>query len=155
MMVANRQSTRRAFLGLGAAGIAGLAALPRSADARDWTAAEKANVQVVNAFCAAWASSDAEKIAAFMAEDCTTRLSETQPPSKGRAAFRDTLKGLFQRVQKVEIEVTETFAIGPTVLNDRIDYITREGKRSPVRVVGFFLVTDGKIAEWTDYLVRT
>lgn len=153
MMEMNRQSTRRAFLALGAAGAA-LAALPRSSEARDATAGEKANVQVVNAFCAAWASSDPEQITSFMSEDCTTRLSETQPPAKGRATLRETLKGLFQRVQKVEIEVTETFAIGPTVLNDRIDYITRDGKRSPIRVVGFFLVKDGKIAEWTDYVVR-
>ncbi|HEY7169552.1 MAG TPA: nuclear transport factor 2 family protein [Vicinamibacterales bacterium] len=140
-------------MALGAAGAAA-AVLPRTAEARDWTAGEKANVQVVNAFCAAWASSDPETITSFMAEDCTTRLSETQPPAKGRTALRDTIKGLFQRVQKVEIEVTETFAIGPTVLNDRIDYITREGQRAPIRVVGFFLVKDGKIAEWTDYLVR-
>jgi limonene-1,2-epoxide hydrolase len=152
-MSTSTQSTRRHFLALGAAGAA-LAVLPRTAEARDWTAGEKANVQVVNAFCAAWASSDPEKISSFMAEDCTTRLSETQPPSKGRAALRDTIANLFQRVQKVEIEVTETFAIGPTVLNDRIDYITREGKRSPIRVVGFFLVKDGKIAEWTDYVPR-
>jgi len=153
MSTSMTQSTRRHFLAIGA-GVAGLAVLPRSAEARDWTPTEKSNVQVVNAFCAAWASSDPEKIVSFMAEDCTTRLSETQPPSKGRAALRDTIKGLFQRVEKVEIEVTETFAIGPTVLNDRIDYITREGKRSPIRVAGFFLVKDGKIAEWTDYVVR-
>jgi limonene-1,2-epoxide hydrolase len=153
MSTSSTPSTRRAFLALGAAGAA-VAVLPREVEARDWTAGEKTNVQVVNAFCAAWASSDPEKIASFMAEDCTTRLSETQPPSKGRAALRDTIKGLFQRVQKVEIEVTETFAIGPTVLNDRIDYITREGQRSPIRVVGFFLVKDGKIAEWTDYVPR-
>jgi limonene-1,2-epoxide hydrolase len=152
-MSTSTQSTRRAFLAIGATGAAALVALPRAAEARDWTGGEKMNVQVVNAFCAAWATSDAEKLASFMAEDCTTRLSETQPPSKGRAAFRDTLKNLFQRVQKVEIEVTESFAIGPTVLNDRIDYITREGNRSPIRVVGFFLVKDGKIAEWTDYVV--
>jgi limonene-1,2-epoxide hydrolase len=154
-MSTSTQSTRRQFLALGAAGAAGLAVLPRAAEARDWTAGEKANVQVVNAFCAAWASSNPDQIVSFMAEDCTTRLSETQPPSKGRAALRDTIKGLFQRVQKVEIDVTESFAIGPTVLNDRIDYITREGQRAPIRVVGFFLVRDGSIAEWTDYVVRS
>jgi len=152
-MSISTQPTRRTFLALGTAGTAALV-LPRTADARDFTAAEKANVQVVNGFCAAWASSDPDKVAAFMAEDCSARLSETQPPTKGRAAFRDTLKNLFQRVQKVEIEVKETFAIGPTVLNDRIDYITREGNRSPIRVVGFFVVKDGTIAEWTDYVVR-
>jgi limonene-1,2-epoxide hydrolase len=41
------------------------------------------------------------------------------------------------------------------VLNDRIDYITRAGNRAPIRVVGFFFLKDGKIAEWTDYVVRT
>lgn len=148
------QATRRTFLALGAVGAAGLVGIPRSAEARDWTAAEKSNVQVVNAFCATWATSDPDKLASYMAEDCSTRLSETQPPAKGRPAFREAVKSLLQRIQKVEIEVTETFAVGSTVLNDRIDYITRDGNRTPVRVAGFFFLKDGKIVEWTDYVVR-
>jgi ketosteroid isomerase-like protein len=110
---------------------------------------------VVNAFCASWASGDVEKLTSFMSEDCSVRLSDTQPPAKGRPAVRDVLNNLFTRIQKVEIEVTDTFAIGPTVLNDRQDYLTRDGKRTPVRVVGFFLLKDGKITEWTDYVVRS
>ncbi len=150
-----RSTTRRTFLAVGTAGAVGLVSAARRADAKDLTAAEKANVQVVNAFCAAWASSDVDKITSFMTEDCSIRLSEAQPPAKGRAAFKDALKNLYQRIQKVEIEVTESFAIGPTVLNDRQDYITRDGKRAPVRVAGFFFLKDGKIAEWTDYLIRS
>jgi limonene-1,2-epoxide hydrolase len=65
------------------------------------------------------------------------------------------LKGLFQRLEKVEIEVVESFVIGPTVLNDRIDYITRGGMRTSVPVAGFFVVKNGKISEWTDYVLRS
>lgn len=147
-------STRRTFLSAGALGTAALLATPSRSDARDRTAAEKANVKVVDDFCAAWVSHDPEKIASFMADDCSTRLSETQPPAKGRAALIEQLKGLFQRLEKVEIEVVESFVIGPTVLNDRIDYITRGGMRTSVPVAGFFLVKNGKIAEWTDYALR-
>jgi uncharacterized protein (TIGR02246 family) len=116
---------------------------------------EKANVKLVNEFCAAWASHDAEKLATFMSDDCAVRLSETQPPSKGRQAFVEAVKALFQRVDRVDIEVRETFAVGPLVTNDRIDYITRQGTRNPVGVAGVFFVKGGKIAEWTDYVIRT
>src|SRR5437867_13230847 len=109
-------STRRAFLTAGGVGAAALM-LPRASQARDWDDAEKANVKLVNEFCAAWASRDADKLASFMSDDCAVRLSETQPPSKGRAAFVEAVKALFQRVDKVEIEVRETFAVGPLVMN--------------------------------------
>jgi limonene-1,2-epoxide hydrolase len=147
-------STRRTFISGGALGAAALLVTASRSDARDRTAAEKANVKIVDDFCASWVSHDPEKIASFMADDCTTRLSETQPPAKGRAALIEQLKGLFQRLEKVEIEVVESFVIGPTVLNDRIDYITRGGMRTSVPVAGFFLVKNGKIAEWTDYVLR-
>lgn len=154
MNISTTRSTRRTFISTGALGAAVLLATPARSEAREWTAAEKANVNVVNEFCAAWVSHDPEKIASYMADDCLARISETQPPTTGRAALVVALKALFQRFEKVEIEVVETFAIGPTVLDDRIDYITRGGMRSAVRVAGFFVVKNGKIAEWTDYVVR-
>lgn len=147
-------STRRTFISAGALGAAALLATASRSDARDRTAVEKANVKIVDDFCASWVSHDPEKIASFMADDCSTRLSEAQPPAKGRAALIEQLKGLFQRLERVEIEVVESFVIGPTVLNDRIDYITRGGMRTSVPVAGFFLVKNGKIAEWTDYVLR-
>jgi limonene-1,2-epoxide hydrolase len=146
-------STRRTFVATGALGTVALLMPAHTAEAREWTDAEKANVKIVNDFCGSWAAHDPDKLGSYMADDCVTRLSETQPPARGRSAFVDSLKALFQRLDKVEIEVRETFAIGPTVLNDRIDYITRQGARNPVRVAGFFLVKNGKIAEWTDYIV--
>lgn len=147
-------STRRTFISAGALGAAALLVNPSRSDARDRTAAEQANLKVIDGFSASWLSHDPEKIASFMTDDCITRLSETQPPSKGRAALIEQLKGMFQRIEKVEFEVLETFVIGPTVLNDRIDYITRGGTRTAVPVAGFFLVKNGKIAEWTDYVLR-
>lgn len=100
-----RGSTRRTFITGGALGAAALLVTPSRSDARDRTAAEKANVKIVNDFCDSWVSHDPEKIASFMADDCSTRLSETQPPAKGRAALIEQLKGLFQRLEEVEIEV--------------------------------------------------
>ena len=47
----------------------------------------------------------------------------------------------------------ETYAIGPLVVNLRVDYFTNaSGERNEFRVAGVFYVRDGKIVEWIDAL---
>ena len=52
---------RRTLLASGL-GVAGMLAVGRQADAAEPSAIEKANIQVVKDFCAAWPSHDLEKI---------------------------------------------------------------------------------------------
>lgn len=143
--------TRRRFLAAGGIGIGTLAALgaAKPAFARDLTAAEKANVKVVNDFSAAWATGDATKVTSFLSDDCVVRFLQTQEPIKGRATVEERLKGMAS--SKIEFEVLETFAWGPLVANVRNDYITgKDGKRNKFAVAGVFYVRKGKIVEWID-----
>lgn len=142
--------TRRSTFTAAGLGLAAIAGMPIRADAAELTPAEKANVQVVNDFCAAWPSHDVDRIMSFFAEDCAYRMSETQQPNKGRQAVLDRIKSFADNVQG--FEVIETLAKGPMVFNERRDHFTG----LPLKTwhgVGVFFLKDGKIAEWYDYTI--
>lgn len=140
---------RRGFLTAGA-GLAGLAALGSRVEAAEMTAAEKANVQIVNDFCAAWPAHDLNQIMAFFAETGAYRMTETMEPAKGRDAVTARVKTIIDRVDK--FEVLDTFARGPMVINERIDRFA-SGTLKAWHGVGVFFLKDGKIVEWYDYTI--
>lgn len=143
-------STRRSALSAAGFGLAAMAALPGHAKAAEMTAAEKANVQIVNDFCAAWPAHNLDRIMAFFAETCAYRVNETQEPYKGRQAVTDRIQSFLGRVQK--FEVIESFARGPMVFNERKDSFT-SGPLKMWHGVGVFFLKDGKIVEWYDYTI--
>jgi len=118
----------------------------------DWTPAERANVQVVNDFCAAWPSHDLGKVISFFAEDGAYRMSERQEPVRGRKAVRDKIESFLQNVSR--FEVLDTFARGPMVINERIDHFENFALKS-WHGVGVFFLREGKIVEWYDYSIAT
>lgn len=137
------------------AGAAALAAisLTRSAEAAEWSEAEKANVKIVNDFCAAWKTRDPIKVGNFFAEDCVVRMAAhdpSRPRLAGQPAMVDTLKNLFSR-SSVELIVEETFAKGPLVVNSRIDRVVSQSGTRDVYYAGVFFLQNGKIKEWSDY----
>jgi limonene-1,2-epoxide hydrolase len=140
---------RRLFLAAGA-GIAGLAAFARSADAAEMTADEKANVKIVNDFCGAWPSHDLAKVMAFFPDNGAYRMTETMEPAKGKDAVTARVKSIIDRV--VKFDVLDTWARGPMVINERIDSFSG-GPLKAWHGVGVFFVKDGKIAEWYDYTI--
>jgi limonene-1,2-epoxide hydrolase len=146
--------TRRSLLATGGLGAVGVVGWPAVSHARDLSSAEKANVQVVQQFSAAWATGDVGKITGYLADDCVVRFLQNQEPVTGRAAVAQRLTTGLQN-SKVEFEVHETFAAGALVANLRDDYITnKEGKKNKVRVAGVFFVRGGKIVEWVDSVVE-
>jgi limonene-1,2-epoxide hydrolase len=142
--------TRRSAFTAAGLGLAAIAGMPGYADAAEKTAAEKANVQVVNDFCAAWPSHDIDKIMSFFTESCAYRMTEAQEPIKDRSAVRDRIKTFLNAVQS--FEVIETFAKGPLVFNERHDHFMG-GPLKMWHGVGVFFLKDGKIAEWSDYTI--
>lgn len=142
--------TRRSALTTAALGLAAIPGISGRAAAAELTAAEQANVQVVNDFCAAWPSHNLERIMSFFAENCAYRVSETQEPNKGKPAVTDRIKSFLDRVQS--FEVIETFARGPMVFNERRDHFTG-GPLKMWHGVGVFFVKDRKIVEWYDYTI--
>ena len=140
---------------LEAAGLSALATFigARRAVAAEWSAVEKANVKAVTEFCGAWSSRDLARVLPFLSDDCVYRMTETAPPASGHAGVTEKLKAAVESASRVEFKILDTFAVGPIVINHRIDTfvstkpLTWEG-------VGVFFVRDGKIKEWSDYTIR-
>src|SRR5262245_55127237 len=145
---------RRSFMG--AAGLTGLAALGSTLplSAAELTTAEKANLDLVTAFCASWSTRDMTKITPFLASDSVYRMSETTPPVVGHAGVRERLESWLETSQQIEFKILETFARGPMVINHRIDRFISTTRPLTWEGVGVFFVKDGKIKEWFDYTIR-
>jgi limonene-1,2-epoxide hydrolase len=130
-------------------GLAVLAAAPR-AQAATMTAVEKANLKLVDDFCAAWAAHDLARIMAFFSDAPAYRVTEAQAAVTGRQAVSDKIAPFLDNV--VKFEVHESWARGPMVINERTDHFT--GRLKFWRGVGVFMIKDGKIAEWSDYTIE-
>lgn len=149
-----REASRRVFLGAAVFGAMTGGALFAEAQTVEWTAGEKANVQVVNDFCAAWSSRDMAKPLAFLASDCVYRMSETTAPANGHEGVIQRLKSYVDATDRLEFEVLSTFASGPLVMNHRIDKFISTTRPLTWEGVGIFFVQNGKIKEWSDYNIR-
>lgn len=123
---------------------------PPPAAAED-EATENGNVEVVNAFIAAW--DDPDQAVTFLAENASVRMIEDQPPVVGRKAIADVFKSFMKPGVTLKVETFETSSRGPVVVNRRVDTMTTPEKGAEVfPVVGVFVVKGGKIVEWTDFL---
>ena len=142
---------RRGFLAAGA-GLLGAWSVTTRTEAAEMTAAERANVQLVNDFCAAWPGHSLDKVMAFFADNGAYRMTETMEPAKGRDAVTARVKSIIERVQR--FEVLDTFARGPMVINERIDHFSDFTLKS-WHGVGVFFIKDGKIVEWYDYTIAS
>ena len=151
MTTTARTIDRRMFLasGLGVAAATGLA---RNADAAEPSAMEKANIQIVKDFCAAWPSHDLDKILAFFPDNGAYRMTETMEPAKGREALTARIKTIINNVN--QFEILDTWARGPMVVNERIDRFSNFQLKS-WHGVGVFFVKEGKIVEWYDYTIAS
>ena len=143
---------RRTFLSTSVLAAAA-SAIPAPA-AAEWTDAEKANVRLVNEFCASWSSRDLRQILPRLAGDCVYRMTETTPPAVGHAGVTERLGTWLQTSDRIEFSVLETFAQGPIVINRRVDRFVSTTRPLTWEGVGVFFVKDGKIQEWSDYTTR-
>ena len=144
---------RRQFLGAGGTVAASLA-MARTVPAADLPAVEAANIRIVTDFCSLWPSRDVTKLAPFFTDTVVYRVSETSPPSIGREAVLARIAPMFNGADVVELAITESRAIGPLVINERIDTFEGQAKHWRFHLAGLFFLKDGRIQEWTDYLIR-
>jgi limonene-1,2-epoxide hydrolase len=127
-----------------------LLATPALADV-DGSKTEHANAKVVNDFIAAW--DDPDKAVTFLAPEASVRMVEDQPAIVGPKAVGDAFKGFMTPGVKLHVKTLRTTVHGPVVMNKRVDTLKTKGKPDQVfPVVGVFIVKNGKITEWTDYL---
>lgn len=119
--------------------------------AAEGNATEKANVKVVDAFIAAW--SDPDKAVTFLAPEASVRMVEDQPAVVGQTAVAAAFKSFMTPGVTLKVKTLRTTVHGPVVMNKRVDTMKTEGKPDQVfPVVGVFVVKNGKITEWVDYL---
>jgi limonene-1,2-epoxide hydrolase len=117
---------------------------------------EKVNVQLVKDFCKAWGDDppDADDMVnKYLADDCLVRFGDTIEPVTGHDAAIALFQTFLSNGERYDLKILETFSRGPVVVNSRIDS-TIKGTRTthPTSVVGVFIVKDGKIKEWSDYV---
>lgn len=151
--------SRRAMFAVGGLGLIAVSGAAGSAAAAVPSPAEKANLKLVNEFCKVWNAKDLDldkAVSTYLADDCSIRLVEGQPPAVGKAAAVELFKSFIKNGERYDLKVVESFAKGPVVANSRIDTTIAPGKKpEAVPVAGVFIVKDGKIREWSDYPVAT
>jgi limonene-1,2-epoxide hydrolase len=136
---------------LGLTPLLGAAANSPATVAESKTADEAARIAVVKAFAAAW--NDPDKAAQYLSEQASVRMEEDKPAIVGRKGFIDGAKLYVAQGQHFSVRFVEIFARGPVVVTHRIDTVGAAGKADvPYDVVGVFVVKDGKIVQWDDYI---
>jgi limonene-1,2-epoxide hydrolase len=154
MTEAETNATRRGLLASATVGGLLLAAGAGRAEAAEWTAAEKANVKVVNDFLDSVRPKDMSNLVRYLSPVCVYRMTETLPPDKGYDAITQRLRPLVDSADRIEFQVLATYAAGPIVINHRIDKFTSPTHPLLFEGVGVFFLQGGKIKEWTDYTIR-
>lgn len=149
-------SGRRPFLkGSGLAIFGGLMTGGANAQSIDinntLTEEEQANIRVVNAFCAAWATMDLQNVVAEMTATSIYRMSADTPAVDGHQGLIDQMQPWVDSSSAIEFKVLETYARGPMVINHRIDTFSSQTRPVKWQGVGIFLMENGKIREWSDY----
>lgn len=150
------ETNRRNFLLAGAAGSAvalGLSGVSAAEGSGGKSAAETANEEIVNEFCATWESMDIEKLLSFLSDDIVFRMIDTAPFVEGKDALREGIGGFLSTRKSARFEMIRSQVMGNIVVNERIDHFGREDGNDAFNVVGVFLVKNGKIAEWRDYMM--
>jgi limonene-1,2-epoxide hydrolase len=142
--------------GLAAAALVGLATTAEAAEPAPQTPAEAANVKVVQDFIATWGAAefDPDKVMpAFLTSDANVRAVDG-PFTVGPAAVAAAFKPYIQHGERFPVKYLSVFARGPLVITHRIDTVVTPGKPDlKMEVVGVFLLANGKIKEWIDYIV--
>jgi limonene-1,2-epoxide hydrolase len=150
-----RGPTRRQFLTTSTLGSVGLVQLIASTSATAAGETEALNVKITTEFCKAWERNDPELLASYLADDCMLRMSERSAVISGRTAALERFKesSRIAAPPRWEINVVQTFAKGPIVVNERHDRGILQNKITDYVVAGLFVIKDGKIKEWTDFML--
>lgn len=127
-------------------------------------ATEEANAELVGAFIRTWGKDfdPAQEYARYFAPDCRLRI---ESPSDSAVQFdKDEVHvgygAAVASAQKYldagliyEANIHDVYASGPVVVTRRDDMLKRPGHPDkPVKAVGVFILRDGKIVEWADYM---
>ena len=106
--------------------------------------------EVVQEFCAAFATKDVDTISSLLADDVVYH-NVGMAPAVGKEASIAMIQGFLDMAEKMTFQIHRIAANGDSVLTERTDTFTINGADSPVAVMGTFDLRDGKIVAWRDY----
>lgn len=118
------------------------------------TAQEKANMQVIDDFIAAWNAKDGAKVMSFFSDDARFAVGEI---GKTPAPNKPNFAGLLSGAKSVSMVITPgtKWARGPVVTHERVDKIVANmgGTERTIagKYIAVFTLRDGKIVDFTDY----
>jgi ketosteroid isomerase-like protein len=117
------------------------------------TAEEKANLETIDAFIAAWNAKDAVTAMTFFASDFRFTAGEIgKTPDFSQPDF----VAMIANAISVDMTVTPatTWARGPLVTHERVDDIPfRDGTNASGRFIAVFTFRDGKIVDFIDFKI--
>jgi limonene-1,2-epoxide hydrolase len=157
------KTTRRKLLIAGGLGLTASATVIRAATsqalvANGSTATERDNVKLMKAFWSDWGTEDLNidrLVAQYMAPDVLVRWTDDSPVIKGSKAATAAAKAGMPEGSRAVIKLHGLFVHGPLVASNRVDTIKVPGKPDEIfNTAGVAIVKDGKIVEYTDYVVR-
>ena len=108
-------------------------------------------IQIVTDFCNAVPRRNVDELVGFFSADAVYHNIPIAPV-QGRDAIAATLRGFLDPSTEAEFEVRAIAGEGRTVLTERIDRFTINGKQIALPVMGTFEIDEqGKISAWRDY----
>lgn len=118
---------------------------------------EQKNIALVQTLCAIWENPDytAEAMMPFFTDDCAVRLMHTLPFVHGPVAVVEQARLLMPLgTERMKVRHLSTHFAGPLVISHRIDTLVIPGQPdSDWEMMGVFLIKNGKVKEWTDYML--
>ena len=108
------------------------------------------NVSIIRAFCEAWSSLDADRLAEYFTEDGTYHNMPTQPVS-GKENVRAFIQGFLATWSETQWDVLNILGEGDLVIAERLDRTKTSLGDVDLPCTGVFEMEDGKIKVWRDY----
>lgn len=106
--------------------------------------------QVVRDFCAAASRRNPDELQSYFSDDIVYH-NIPMDPAEGIEATMGVINMFVTMCDALEFEIHHLASDGSTVLTERTDTFTINGKTAPLPVMGAFNVVDGKITAWRDY----
>ncbi|GAB4148643.1 MAG: hypothetical protein Tsb0016_19720 [Sphingomonadales bacterium] len=102
---------------------------------------------------AAWEAIDLDKVIDLFSPDGALH-SMMIDPIVGREALRTHLAPMFAGIDYLKLNLVNVAVLGNTVLLERVDEFSFNGKKGAVPVVGVLEIENGKVKMWREYYDR-
>lgn len=110
------------------------------------------NLEIVEAYIAAYENKDLDSLARMTAPDIAYH-NVPMPIVHGKDAFVQGAAAFISKMNEISWETLHIAeSASGSVLTERIDnFVMKDGRRITIRCMGVFELRDGLVARWSDY----